>query len=153
MGHERPLARRDAARRAPRLNLTPRYGSSLASVIRPTAAALVIVTVGTVVVASTAWAKSERDLAKSACVAGAELWDGSAIVGDASSRVVSTKPFTGLTAAKDKELRKVVRAVMKDPESEGAVHAFGAWCKKHFATVAKITESSFEVPLLSRKSG
>ena len=50
-------------------------------------------------------------------------------------------------------LRKVVRAVVKDPDGETPVHAFGVWCKKHYPSVAKISESSFEVPLLGRKSG
>jgi hypothetical protein len=122
-------------------------------VVRRSAAALVVVIVASLVVASTAWAKSERDLAKNACTIGAETWDGSAVVGDPGARVVSTKPFRVLTTAKDKTLRKVVRAVAKHPDGESAVHAFGEWCKKHFPAVAKISESNFEVPLLSRKSG
>ena len=122
--------------------------------VRRGATTLVVVVLATVVVASTAFAASERDLAKTACVVGAETWGGNTIVGGAEPRsVVAKKPFSDLTAAKDKELRKVVRAVVKDPDEESVVHAFGRWCKKRYPGVAKISESSFEVPLLSRKSG
>jgi hypothetical protein len=123
-------------------------------VVRRAATTLVVVVLASVVVASTAFAASERARAKAACIVGAETWDGSAIVGGVEpGSVVSKKPFSDLTTAKDKELRKVVRAVVKDPDGETPVHAFGVWCKKHYPSVAKISESSFEVPLLSRKSG
>jgi hypothetical protein len=105
-------------------------------------------------IASTAWAKSERNLAKAACITGAGTWDGGTSAGGAAARaVVAAKPFSDLTAAKDNELRKVVRAVVNDPDSQSAVHAFGAWCKKHFSTVAKVSAGNYEVSLLSRKSG
>ena len=105
-------------------------------------------------IASNAWAKSERTLAKTACITGAATWDGGTRAGGAAARaVVGAKPFSDLTGAKDTELRKVVRAVVNDPDSQSAVDAFGAWCKKHFATVAKVRAGSYEVSLLSRKSG
>jgi hypothetical protein len=123
-------------------------------VVRRGSTTLVVVVLATVVVASAAFAASERARAKAACIVGAETWSGSAIVGGAEpGSVVAKKSFSDLTAAKDKELRKVVRAVVKDPDGERAVHAFGRWCKKRYPGVAKISESSFEVPLLSRKSG
>ena len=122
--------------------------------VRRALGALVIVLFVSVGIASTAWAKSERTLAKAACITGAATWDGSTSAGGAAARaVVAAKPFSDLTAAKDKELRKVVRAVVNDPDSQSAVQAFGAWCKKHFATVAKVRAGSYEVSLLNRKSG
>ena len=105
-----------------------------------------------VLVASTAWA-SERDVARRACTIGASAWDGSAVIGDPGAHAVSMKPFTVLMTAKNKELRRAVRAVVKDPDGERAVRTFGRWCKKHFPTVERINESSFEVPLLSTESG
>jgi hypothetical protein len=115
---------------------------------------LLVVLLVSVVVAATAWAKSEHTLAKAACIIGAGTWDGSVTAGGAAARsVVSTKPFSDLTAAKDKALRKVARAVVNDPDAENAVHAFGVWCKEHFPTVAKVRASSFAVSALSKKSG
>ena len=108
----------------------------------------------TVLAVGAASASTERDLARAACVIGAGTWNGSASAGGMVVRsMVSTTPFSNLADAKDKQLRRVVRAVVETPDGEQEVRAFGAWCKKHFAKVAVVRKSDFAVSVLDRKSG
>src|SRR5262245_22517751 len=68
----------------------------------------------TVLVVGAASASTERDLARAACVIGAGTWNGSASAGGTVVRsMVSTTPFSSLGDAKDKQLRRVVRAVVE----------------------------------------
>jgi hypothetical protein len=67
--------------------------------------------------------------------------------------VVAAKPFPALASTADKRLRRLVAALVANPDSEAAVQEFGEWCKQRFPKDPVIRDGKYEVSILSRKSG